>query len=133
MTLKIGSIRPYQPDDFIQIQQLNDHAGWTTSSLRPDAAKQAWEQSNIAYVIEENKHVIGYVRGLTDQKITLFICELLIDKNYRGLGLGHDLLKYVHQLYPETRMEMLATKDSQSFYEHLNFRRFNGFRKMINE
>lgn len=35
----------------------------------------------------DEKAIIGYVRGLTDQHITLYICELLIKDGFRGLGI----------------------------------------------
>ncbi|WP_328701170.1 GNAT family N-acetyltransferase [Aquibacillus kalidii] len=76
---------------------------------------------------------MGYIRGFTDSRISLFICELLIAKNHRGLGLGKELLCYVHNLYPSTRLELLANSSSRSFYEALGFRAFYGFRKSSQE
>lgn len=106
---------------------------WNNLVAQGENTKQAWAHSNVAYVITEDEHVIGYVRGLTDNNITLFICELLIAKNYRGQGLGTELIEYVHNLYPNTRMELLASSDSKSYYEQLRFRPFYGFRKTILE
>jgi predicted GNAT family N-acyltransferase len=77
--------------------------------------------------------VVGYIRGLTDTRITLYICELLISKENRGLGLGKELLTYVHQLYPKTRIEMLASSTSQTFYKEQGYRAFYGFRKTFEE
>ncbi|WP_324777907.1 GNAT family N-acetyltransferase [Virgibacillus senegalensis] len=79
------------------------------------------------------ENVVGYVKGLTDKAVTLYICELLIAKAYRGSGLGKALLAHVHHLHPETRMEMLATSSSKEFYEKNGFRPFYGFRKTIQE
>ena len=96
--------------------------------------KEAWKNSNVAYVVEiDGQGVIGYSRGFTDTRISLYICELLIDKKYRGLGIGKRLLQYLHDLYPNTRMELLANSSSRSFYEELGFRAFYGFRKLRQE
>lgn len=42
---------------------------------------------------------------------------------------GETLLCYVQQLYPNARIDLLATRTSRSFYEKLGFRHFAGFRR----
>ncbi|MDV2582040.1 GNAT family N-acetyltransferase [Alkalibacillus haloalkaliphilus] len=127
-------IRPYEDIDINKIQQLNKAEGWTNLVENHSATKEAWQNSNVTYVIEVEGHgVIGYVRGLTDTRVTLFICEMLIDQKYRGLGLGKELLHYIHSIYPDTRLELLANQSSRPFYEELNFRSFYGFRKLKQE
>ncbi|WP_342433141.1 GNAT family N-acetyltransferase [Neobacillus sp. FSL H8-0543] len=131
---KTAVIRPYQESDFQQIQELNTEEGWTNLVIENDNTKEAWKNSTVSYVVEaEGDGVVGYVRGLTDTRITLYICELLIGKEYRGLGVGKELLQYVHQLYPKTRIEMLASSTSHTFYEDQGYRPFYGFRKTIGE
>ncbi|HLR07750.1 MAG TPA: GNAT family N-acetyltransferase [Bacillota bacterium] len=122
-------IQPYDNVDFSDIQHLNKEAGWTALANNLNT-KEAWENSNVAYVVKNrDEKLIGYIRGLTDRYVSLFICEMLIHKRYRGLGIGKQLLQYVHDKYPTTRIEMLATSTSRSFYENLGYRAFYGFRK----
>ncbi|GAA0499730.1 hypothetical protein GCM10008986_28710 [Salinibacillus aidingensis] len=129
-----GVIRPYKEKDFNRIQDLNKEEGWTNLVENALNTKEAWKNSNVAFVIEiKGKGVVGYLRGFTDTRISLFICELLIDKKYRGLGLGKEFLHYLHNEYPATRIELLANCSSRSFYEGLGFRSFYGFRKSRQE
>ncbi|KGP71097.1 GCN5 family acetyltransferase [Pontibacillus yanchengensis Y32] len=127
------TIRQYCSSDFPSIQLLNTQEGWHSHPSRKGDVKLAWEHSNIAYVATYHDELIGYIRGFTDHYISLFISELIISKEYRGLGLGKELLDYVHCLYPKTRIEMLATSSSKTFYEQLGYRSFYGFRKNFNE
>ncbi|QTN01473.1 GNAT family N-acetyltransferase [Sediminibacillus dalangtanensis] len=129
----IGVFRTYESEDFDQIQNLNKKEGWNNLVANWETTKRAWEQSSIAYVLEDRGKVVGYVRGLTDSAVTLYICELLIAKPYRGTGLGKKIIDQVFHFYPETRMEMLATSSSKKFYEKSGFRPFYGFRKTIEE
>ncbi|HEU5139566.1 MAG TPA: GNAT family N-acetyltransferase [Bacillales bacterium] len=136
LSLKNGDkilFRPYEAADFTTIQQLNENEGWLNLVENGQETKMAWSHSNIAFVVVVEDQIIGYVRGLTDQHITLFICEILIQEEYRGCGVGSELLRYVHSQYPGTRMEMLASSSSQSFYEEKKFRAFYGFRKTFEE
>lgn len=123
-------IREYDDRDFHLIQALNKREGWTNLAVNSERTKIAWEHSNVAIVAEtENDEIAGFIRGLTDTAISIYICELLIDKKFRGLGLGETLLCYVQQLYPNARIDLLATRTSRSFYEKLGFRHFAGFRR----
>jgi ribosomal protein S18 acetylase RimI-like enzyme len=138
MLLKIKNgqeieVRPYVEEDFVEIHKLNSLEGWDNLVARGEETKEAWENSNVAYVAELGNRIVGYVRGMTDKQITIYICEVLIAEECRGQGFGKELLQYVHSLYPNTRMEMLASSTSKSFYEMLGFRPFYGYRKTINE
>lgn len=126
-------IRLYKDSDFPAIQQLNEAEGWTNLASKPDIVKVAWQQSTIAFVAEQQGEVVGCLRGLTDQFISLYICELLIKENHRGQGIGNAMLAHVHALYPDTRMELLASSRSQSYYEAHGYRPFYGFRKTFYE
>lgn len=135
--LKNGSslfIGPYEHSFFTEIQKLNNEEGWTNLVQNNNLTKVAWENSNIAFIVKnQGNNLVGYIRGHTDTAVSLFVCEMLVDQKYRGFGVGKSLLQYVHRLYPNTRVEMLATSTSRSFYENLGYRSFYGFRKTFGE
>ncbi|WP_029330076.1 GNAT family N-acetyltransferase [Exiguobacterium oxidotolerans] len=124
-------IRPYTEQDFEAIQRLNAAEGWSNLVARSDETKRAFAASNVTYVVVIDGTVSGYIRGMTDTAITLYICELLIADSARGRGLGQALLGHAHAKYPATRLEILASASSHSFYEQLGYRPFHGFRKTI--
>lgn len=127
-------IVPYSKKYFSEIQELNKKEGWNQLVERQEETFDAWENSNAAFVaIGTNEKVAGYIRGLTDKNVTIYICEMLISEEFRSKGLGGMFLKYVHGLYPRARMEMLASSTSHTFYESQNFRQFYGFRKTFEE
>ena len=126
-------IRTYRTEDFPQIHNLNFDEQWNNLVEKKESTRNAWNSSNIAFVSIHNGEVIAYIRGLTDHSITLFICELLVKKGFRGLGIGNELLQYVHGLYPETRIEMLTNTSSHTYYEQKGYRPFYGFRKTFQE
>lgn len=127
-------IRQYQEDDFNRIQELNQEEGWSNLVEKNENTNEAWKNSNVSLVVEaEGDGIVGYIRGFTDTRITIYICELLIDKKYRGLGIGRKLLQYVHAKNPSTRMEFLASSTSHTFYEGQGYRPFYGFRKTFEE
>lgn len=126
-------IRPYQDEDFQTINELNKQQGWTNLVEKQLDTKNAWANSTVAVVAVSDGQVIGCLRGLTDGFITLYVCELLVDQTYRKLGVGKELMRHVHNQYPKTRIELLASSTSRSFYETQNYRPFYGFRKTVEE
>jgi DNA phosphorothioation-dependent restriction protein DptG len=126
-------IREYNEQDFNRINQMNADEEWTNLVATKEKTKEAWKESNVTFVAYTEGEIIGYIRGFTDQHVTLYVCELLIDKRFRGLGIGQYLLKFVHGLYPSTRMELLASSTSHSFYNQIGYRPFYGFRKTFDE
>jgi len=123
------TIRSWQDDDFPTIQHLTCIEGWPTPSERPADVLNAWRYSYPALVAIHNEQVIGFLRAISDGFVTTYICELLVEENWRDQGIGRALLNACHQQVPGTRLDLLSTEHADPFYEANRFRRFNGFRK----
>ena len=124
-------IRAFKSSDIDAIQAMNQSEGWDNLVVRHEQTLNSWKNS-VAFVFEENNEVIGCIRAITDGYVSLYVCELLVHQNHRKKGIGKALMGYVHDLYPTTRMELLATSSSKSYYEH-DFRPFYGFRRTYGE
>lgn len=122
------NIRSFEQDDLSEILQLCKKEGWHTLADHSKDTLTALMQSQ-SYVLVDSNHVIGYIRALSDGAITTFVCEVLVHHDYRGRRLGKALLDHCHQNNPKTRIDLLATTASKSFYESHQFKPFWGFRK----
>ncbi|MFP7255138.1 GNAT family N-acetyltransferase [Terribacillus goriensis] len=127
------AVRLYKTEDLPAIVKLLKDESWTTLAADPASFDQAMKGSAPALVALHNDEICGYIRCITDQVITLLVAELLVDGKMRGQGVGGKLLQEAHDLFPSTRMEMLATSTSKSYYEQKKFRLFYGFRKTYAE
>jgi GNAT superfamily N-acetyltransferase len=108
--------------DFPDIERLSTLQEWPTPHDRPEGALVAWQHSWPTLVVTEGERVIGFVRGMTDGKITMYIAELLVDSDYRGKGLGRLLLDACHALYPHARLDLISTEEANPFYKTIGFR-----------
>ncbi|MGV2875755.1 GNAT family N-acetyltransferase [Macrococcus capreoli] len=124
-------IRKFIAQDIYAIQSMNKHEGWDNLVARHEQTLAAWMNSE-SYVYDLNGQVVSAIRGITDGHVSLYICELITHSNFRGNGYAKALLQYLHEQYPTTRMELLATSSSKSYYER-DFRPFYGFRRTYGE
>ncbi|ERH34164.1 hypothetical protein SEQU_11890 [Staphylococcus equorum UMC-CNS-924] len=111
---------------------MNKQEGWQNLVKNKDSYRKALENSTTIVAVDNQGDVIGFIKGVTDGYLTLFVCELLIRKQERGMGIGNELINYLHKIYPDTRIDLLATTHSSKFYEKQGFRIFHGYRKNFN-
>lgn len=124
-------IRAFKTADIDQIQALNKAEGWDNLVARHEQTLKSWQHS-VAFVMELENEVVACIRALTDGYVSLYVCELIVRKDVRGKGYARALLDHVHDIYPSTRMELLATADSKDYYIS-RFRPFYGFRRTYHE
>jgi len=65
---------------------------------------------------------IGFARVLTDYATLYYLLDVVIDENFRGLGLGKELIKYItghEDLIGLT--SWLATSDAHGLYEQFGY------------
>src|SRR5260221_393782 len=115
-------IRMWSDSDFPAIQRLSSAEGWTSPTLRPDDSLLAWQHSWPGLVAVEGEMIVGFVRGLTDGAITMYIADMAVDVRLRGRGIGRALLDVCHSLYPTTRLDLLAADEARAFYRACGFR-----------
>jgi len=127
------SIREWREDDFPSIQALSAAERWTTPVERPDAAVRAWRSSRPALVAVVEGAVVGFVRCISDGAVTTYVAELLVAAPWRRRGIAVALLDAAQARVPGSRLDLLATSESRSFYERMEFRAFHGFRMSWNE
>jgi ribosomal protein S18 acetylase RimI-like enzyme len=131
MTLPEGiEIRPWTVADTSAIQRISSAEGWPSPTERPDETLFAWQHSWPTLVAVDGETVVGFVRGITDGAITMYIAEMAVDAQQRGRGIGRALLDACHFLYPTTRLDLLSVDDAQAFYKACGFRAvYQGMRK----
>lgn len=123
------SIRAWHVSDYASVRDLALAENWTTLSDRPDDGLHAWQQAWPALVATYQQQIIGFLRALTDEAVTLYVADLLVAPVWRGQGIGSRLLEVCHLLYPSVRFDLLSTEQADEFYLSQGFQPFRGFRK----
>ena len=120
-------IRPASTNDFQAIYALYQTEKWMSFTEEKVTSLFSTNLSHYV-VVEENQKILGFARYLTDEVMTTFLAEIIIDKSYRGKGLGQQLIEEIHKKYPLTRIELISEVDG--FYQTVGFKPVGpGFRK----
>jgi len=66
---------------------------------------------------------IGFARVLTDYVVFAYLMDLFVFDEYRGNGLGKELIGYIigHPLLKNVKTMALKTKDAHALYERFGF------------
>ncbi len=79
-------------------------------------------ENSICYGIYQADKLIGFGRVVTDYATVYWICDIIIDTNYRGNGLGKKLMECIMETKEiEGLKGILATKDAHGLYEQYGF------------
>jgi len=105
---------------------------WASGRSTEQMKKSMHHSSCYGVYLESEKKLIGFARVISDYATTYYLCDVVIDTEYRNRGFGTALVSFI-----ESRPEyaglrgLLITRDAHSFYERFGYEVLNG-RAMVN-
>ncbi|WP_055668644.1 GNAT family N-acetyltransferase [Desnuesiella massiliensis] len=94
---------------------------WASSRPR-DVIIKSLENSLCFSLFHKDKQ-IGFIRVITDCATFAYLCDVIIDENYRSNGLGKWFVEcmFKHPDLQNLRRWCLITRDAQEFYKKFGF------------
>ncbi len=81
-------------------------------------------ENAICYGVYYNDIQVGFGRVVTDYSTVYWICDIIIDENFRGLGLGKLLMSSIMgNKELEGLLGILSTKNAHGLYEKSGFQK----------
>ena len=124
--MKVESIRFGDRSADIDLHQLqallNKSAFWAIGRQIEDL-KIAIDRSEPVVSAWDEEKLIGFARATSDGVYRATIFDVVVDPDYRRLGLGRKLVETVlrHSCMERVEKIYLMTTNQQSFYERLGF------------
>lgn len=108
--------------DIEVVLNLLGNVYWAKNRTR-ELIEKSIEESLCFGVYHIDKQV-GFARIVTDNSTFSWICDIIIDDEHRGKGLGKKLVEVIvdHPDIKNTKM-FLATKDAHGLYEKYGFKK----------
>lgn len=92
------------------------------ASERSEERERRAVEGSLCFVALSSDIMVGFARVVTDRATFGWLCDVIVDPEFRGLGVGKALVQAVRE-HPDlsgTRI-MLATKDAQGLYSSFGF------------
>ncbi len=84
---------------------------------------RVFEQSNLVLTAWHGAHLVGIARVLTDGVLYSHLCDLAVEPDVQGAGIGKALINAVIDRCRGTDLLLRDSELSASFYAHLGFSR----------
>jgi len=69
----------------------------------------------------DQAELVGFIRVREDGPVSVFIMDLLVDKNHREKGYGSALLNHAKEYFPGKDVYVLGASEVYDFYEKLGY------------
>jgi GNAT superfamily N-acetyltransferase len=104
------------------IQELLEQTYWANTRDVETIKKSIDNSLCYGAFLKESGKQIGFARVITDYATTYYICDVIVDEHYRGLGIGRALLDDIHANSEVSSLRgILATRDAHDFYRKYGF------------
>lgn len=113
--------------DFERVKELLSKSYWANTRTA-ETIQKSMDNSLCygAFTKQENKQ-IGFARVITDYATTYYICDVIVDEEYRGIGVGKAL---VNMITTDQRLQnmlgMLLTQSAHGLYQQFGFQQVEG-------
>ena len=106
---------------------LSEDAYWAIGRSLETVRKAAAGSINLA-ALDANGRQCGYARIVTDRATFAWVCDVYVEPQARGLGVGGQLARAVVDLVGpmDLKRVMLSTRDAHGVYERVGFARIAG-------
>jgi GNAT superfamily N-acetyltransferase len=79
-------------------------------------------QNSLCFGVYDGVQQIGFARVVTDFATIYWVCDVYVDVEYQGQGVGKKLLKHIVEFSELKGLRaILRTRDAQTFYQGFGF------------
>lgn len=104
-----------------QLMNLIKQTYWAPNRSK-EAFLKAMEHSVNFGAFDEEDNLIGYARVVTDFVTIWYLCDVIVDENYRGQGIGKMLIAAITSDERFANCSaLLKTKDAHGLYKQFGF------------
>ncbi len=109
-------------EDVVMDMIAREGRGWSCYTEGDNARKyRLLLKRSMTYVAYEGDSLCGYVRSLEDKGFNIYVCDLLVDRAFRGRSIGRALMAHMYK--EEPGMTIYVMSDENPYYDQLGYTR----------
>ena len=111
-------------DDIIRLLKATY---WADKRSDEQIEKSARNSSCYGIFVEGEDKLAGFARVISDYATTYYLCDVVVDEEYRNKGLGTALVSYIESLPVYAGLRgILVTRDAHSLYRKFGYEVVDG-------
>ncbi|MEF3119070.1 GNAT family N-acetyltransferase [Streptomyces chrestomyceticus] len=71
----------------------------------------------------DDGRLIGIARSITDGAYATYLCDLAVDAEFQGKGVGRELVRVTREAAPRAKLILLSAPGAVDYYPHIGFTR----------
>ncbi len=120
----VDDLSQMNPDDIIKLLQSTY---WADKRSDEQIEKSVRNSSCYGIFIEGENKLAGFARVISDYATTYYLCDVVVDEEYRNKGLGTALVSYIESLPVYAGLRgILVTRDAHSLYRKFGYEVVDG-------
>lgn len=119
----IDGIEKMNLEDIVRLLRMTY---WADKRTLEQIDKSTRNSSCYGIYIEAEEKLVGFARVISDYATSYYLCDVVIDNDYRHRGLGTALISYIVQLPQyEGLRGILITRDAHTLYQKFGYEVLN--------
>lgn len=106
--------------DMGEIQRLLSKTYW--ASERTEEEIEVSVRNSLCYSLYHKEYLVGFARIVTDYVSVFWLCDVVVDEDYRGRGLSKRLLDFIFTNNQYKGLGILITEDTHGLYERYGYK-----------
>lgn len=113
--------------DIAAVMALLGQTYWADKRSEEQVRRSMENSRCFGVYLEQEQKLVGFARVISDLATTYYLCDVIVDEDLRGNGLGRALISYIEDL-PEYQglRGVLITRDAHALYEKFGYQTLNG-------
>ncbi|MGM7721620.1 GNAT family N-acetyltransferase [Metabacillus sp. Hm71] len=123
MNVKLNELKISDDKSLLNIETIYDfmqRSYW--ANKRPKEKIKKSIENSLCYGVYYGGKQVGFARVVTDWATMYYLCDVFIDEEYRGQGIGKKLIEEILNCEDlKNLFGYLGTKDAHTLYEQYDF------------
>ncbi len=107
--------------DYIRLIEMFTEAGWEDKTQDFLRLCKMVENSQCVLTAWDFDYMVGFARLTSDEAYNAQINNVVVDKEYRGQGIGKELVTRILEHNPQVTTILRADAENEDFYRSLGF------------
>lgn len=118
--------------DWGEMKNVYQSVGWNKHT--EEIIQTVFQASSVVIIVRTGRQIVGFGRALTDGVFNAAIYDVVVHKDYQGIGIAKQIVAYLlRKLEGVSCIHLISTTGNEAFYKKMGFKKVKtGMAKYLN-